>query len=243
MKKPLIGISCGISERIVSKINQRFFQELSSTYTRAVAESGGIPVIIPNDLSEDVLKELAQRMDGFLFSGGEDVDPKRYGKEDRYHQAFISEKRDETELTLLKHVLNETDKPVFAICRGLQVLNVAMGGTLIIDLPSAGKDEHSLRQFPREKFSHEITVKEGSRLKDIMKDETRVNSFHHQAIDEAAEGLVVTAYSLNDHVIEAAEAPGERFILGVQWHPEELIAHQAHKRLFETFISEAERNR
>ena len=239
MKKPLIGISCGIEDKMVSGINPRQIHHLSNTYVSAVAQSGGIPVIIPVGLDEEALKQLAQRLDGFLFSGGEDVDPKRYGKTDEKGLAEFDERRDETELTLLKYVLNETEKPVFAICRGLQVLNVVMGGTLIIDLPSAGKENHSLTDLPRGSFSHEITVEENTKLGTILKEERRVNSFHHQAVDELAKGLVVTAYSANDHVIEAFEAPSDRYILAVQWHPEELTAHRAHKALFEELILQA----
>ena len=243
MRKPLIGISCGVTERLVLKDIYREIQQLNSSYTRAVEESGGIPVIIPVGLNEEDLKQLTASLDGFLFSGGEDVDPSRYGKDDPEGLSSFCGKRDETEFALLDHVLKETGKPVLAICRGLQVLNVAMGGTLIIDLPSAGRNEHSLTQYPREQFTHEIIVKEDTRLKCILKDENRVNSFHHQAIDDVAEGLIVTAYSAEDHVIEAAEAPGDRFILGVQWHPEELIASQGHRRLFEEFIYQAEGKR
>ena len=239
MKKPLIGISCGIEDKMVSGINPRQIHHLSNTYVSAVAQSGGIPVIIPVGLDEEALKQLAQRLDGFLFSGGEDVDPKCYGKTDEKGLAEFDERRDETELTLLKYVLNETEKPVFAICRGLQVLNVAMGGTLIIDLPSAGKENHSLTDLPRGSFSHEITVEENTKLGTILKEERRVNSFHHQAVDELAKGLVVTAYSANDHVVEAFEAPSDRYILAVQWHPEELTAHRAHKALFEELILQA----
>ena len=239
MDKPLIGISCGIEDKMVSGINPRQIHHLSNTYVSAVAQSGGIPVIIPVGLNEEALRELAQRLDGFLFSGGEDVDPRRYGKTDEKHLAEFDERRDDTELTLLKYVLNETKKPVFAICRGLQVLNVAMGGTLIIDLPSAGKKNHSLTDLPRGSFSHEVTVEENTKLSAILKQERRVNSFHHQAVDEPAKGLVVTAYSANDHVIEAFEAPGDRYILAVQWHPEELTAHEAHKALFDEFVLQA----
>ena len=146
MKKPLIGITCNYSERTVSGINQRYYQDISSAYTKAVEAGSGIPVIIPNGLSEEDLKELADRLDGFLFSGGEDVEPCRYGRQDEEGLALFCRERDETELTLLKYVLNDTEKPVFAICRGLQILNVAMGGTLIIDLQESGKERHSLRE-------------------------------------------------------------------------------------------------
>lgn len=239
MKKPLIGISCGISDYTISKINARKRQELNDTYVRAVEESGGVPVIIPNGLSEETIEELAERLDAFVFSGGGDVDPSLYGKEKDETVGGISEKRDDTEYKLLNCVLKKTEKPVFGICRGVQMLNVAMGGTLIVDVEKAGKMRHSLTEDPREDFSHEITVKEGTRLERILNGERRVNSFHHQALDRIADGLTVTAHSALDQVVEAVEAPGERYILGVQWHPEELIAHEAHKALFEELVAQA----
>ncbi len=241
MKKPLIGISCNAENRIISGINPRFYHTLSDKYVNGIKKAGGIPVIIPNGLNEESLKELAGSLDGFLFSGGSDVEPERYGKKKDETLGSTAPIRDETELVLLRYVMEETQKPVFGICRGLQVMNVALGGTLIIDLESAGKMRHSLTERPREEFSHEIIVEDGSRLKGILKEENRVNSFHHQAIDELGKGFVVTAYSKEDHVIEAVEIPGERFILAVQWHPEELTDHEAHQRLFDEFVLHAGR--
>ncbi len=239
MKKPLIGISCNAENRIISGINPRFYHTLSDKYVNGIKKAGGIPVIIPNGLNEESLKELAGSLDGFLFSGGSDVDPNCYGKEKDATVDDTWPVRDETELFLLRYVLENTKKPVFGICRGLQVMNVALGGTLIIDLEIAGKMRHSLTDNPRAEFSHEIIVKDDSHLKNILKDENRVNSFHHQAIDQLGKGLVATAYSVDDQVIEAVEMPGERYILAVQWHPEELTDHEAHQQLFNEFVFQA----
>ena len=184
MKKPLIGISCNAEQHLISGINPRLYHTLSDKYVNGIRKAGGIPVIIPNGLDQDSLKELVESLDGFLFSGGSDVDPSCYGKEKDDTVGDIWPIRDETELALLKRVLKETDKPVFGICRGLQIINVALGGTLFVDLESAGKMRHSLTDHPMKDFTHEIFVEDGSRLKDILKDETRVNSFHHQAIDQ-----------------------------------------------------------
>ena len=240
MNRPLIGISCGISNYTVSMINERERQELNNTYIKAVEEAGGIPLIIPNGLKEETIEEIGEKLDGFIFSGGGDVDPSLYGKQSDDSVGGVSFKRDDTEYKLLQHVLYHTKKPVFGICRGIQILNVAMGGTLIVDLQRAGKKKHSLTEKRREELTHEIVVKENTRLKQILKEERRVNSFHHQALDQVAEGLIVTAYSAADHVIEAVEAPGDRYILGVQWHPEELIAHEGHLALFKEFVRQAE---
>ena len=236
MKKPLIGISCNTEEENTVHSGIRVKHYLYNSYIKAIEESGGIPLIIPNGLNEEDLKQLSETLDGFLFSGGSDVNPLYYMEEDDGLSLEIDKRRDETELKLLDLVLNHTDKPVFGICRGMQVINVAMGGTLISDLEHYGKNRHSFIESSRSAFTHEICVKEGSRLKSILQDETRVNSFHHQAVDRLAESLVPTAYSKDDQVLEAAETTGDRYILLVQWHPEELIANKAHKRLFEEFV-------
>lgn len=236
MNKPLIGISCSYNPKESNGFHS-YVQQLNDSYITAVKESGGIPIIIPNCLKEADYEEICDHFDGFLFSGGGDVDPVIYGKQNNGLAGGISAERDECELALLRYLLNETDKPIFAVCRGVQILNVAMGGTLIIDLMSEGKNNHSFIDHPRDVFTHEIEVSDHTKLKSILQDENHVNSFHHQALDEVGDGLIVTAYSSDDHVIEAVEVPGERFILGVQWHPEELIAHPGHKRLFESFVS------
>ena len=174
-----------------------------------------------------------------MFSGGVDVDPSFYGMKDDGTLGVTCPERDETELSLLRYLLNHSDKPIFGICRGLQIINVAMGGTLIMDLPAAGKNNHALTKRPRQEFSHRIVVEDGTRLKAIMEEESRVNSFHHQAIGKLGEGLKVSAYSLEDHVIEAVESIDERYLLAVQWHPEELTENRNHKRLFEQLIFHA----
>lgn len=237
--RPLIGITCNLSERTVAEINTRIYQDLGKTYTDAINNAGGVPVIIPNDLKEEDIPVIAQKMDGFLFSGGVDVDPKRYGTENDGTVKYITPERDETELLLLDYLLKHSDKPILGICRGIQVINVAMGGTLIMDLPTAGKNVHSFIERIRESFTHEIEIVENTRLSEIMRGENRVNSFHHQAVDRFGEGLIVSAYSVNDHVIEAFESENERWLVAVQWHPEELTFNEGHRRLFEELIRQA----
>lgn len=238
MNRPLIGISCNIHTDRSSNF-PKVVQNINHSYIKAIELAGGIPLVIPNDIDISILADLSEKLDGFLFTGGGDIDPKYYGKANNGECRNISASRDKTESFLSEYVLNHTAKPVFGICRGLQVLNVSMGGTLLSDLESAGKNRHSLTEYPRSQFTHEIAVESGTRLKQIMYDETRVNSFHHQAIDKLADGLIVSAYSVKDRVIEAVEAVGERYIVAVQWHPEELIDNADHKRLFEVFINEA----
>lgn len=237
--RPLIGITCNLSERKVADINTRIYQDLGKTYTDAISNAGGIPVILPNDLKEEDIPVIAQKMDGFLFSGGVDVDPKHYGKDNDGTVKYITPERDETELMLLDHLLKHSDKPILGICRGIQVINVALGGTLIMDLPSAGKNVHSFIERIRESYTHEIDIVENTRLSQILQGENRVNSFHHQAVDKLGKGLIPSAFSVDDHVIEAFESDDDRWLLAVQWHPEELTFNEAHRRLFEELVRQA----
>ena len=213
---------------------------LGDNYVKAVMEAGGIPVLLPNSTDLSCVEEIAAGLDGFLLSGGGDVDPALFGQRATAQLGAVTPRRDDFELALARYIMNETDKPVLGICRGIQVMNVAMGGTLHIDLPSDGKLCHSLTMYPRNVRTHDIRVTDGSMMEDIMEGrEGRVNSFHHQAIREVADCFVVTAVSSEDGVIEAVEQPGERFVVGVQWHPEELTEFPEAKNLFRSFVKAA----
>lgn len=237
--RPLIGISCSMGQAIYS-LNQdnvpQLQHRLGDSYVKAITQAGGVPVLLPNNLDITTVEEIAAGLDGFLFSGGGDVDPCLFGERATEKLGTVTPRRDDFELALAQYVLSRTDKPVLGICRGIQVLNVAMGGTLHIDLPSDGKLCHSLAMYPRNVRSHEITILEDTRLEQVMGLKGRVNSFHHQAIKDLAEGLKVTAVSEPDQVIEAVEAPGERYIVGVQWHPEELVEFPEARNLFAGFV-------
>ena len=233
--KPLIGITSNIETRTSNSFD-REFNDLNTSYIKAVLSAGGVPVIIPNGLKEDDLIALVNGLDGFLFSGGVDVDPSYYDMKDDGTLGKVTPARDATEIMLIKYLMNNSHKPIMGICRGLQIINVASGGTLIMDLPSAGKNRHSFVEKQRFEFTHEIVVKDDTRLKKLLKDENRVNSFHHQAIDKLGKGLIVSAYSKEDNVIEAIEAADNRYLLAVQWHPEELIDNAKHFALFAELI-------
>ena len=241
--KPLIGITCSMGQDIYSMQMTNVpsqFHRMNDTYIRAVEEAGGIPVILPSLEDPDVLHAMADRLDGFLFSGGVDVDPVHFGQRATGSLGTVCPRRDTSELELARYVMTQTQKPILGICRGLQLLNVAMGGSLHIDLPDAGKPSHSLGMYPRHTPSHDIIVTEGSRLASIMGSGlNRVNSFHHQAVDSLAEGFSISAWSQPDQVVEAIELPGSRFVVGVQWHPEELTALDDAKNLFAEFIQSA----
>jgi putative glutamine amidotransferase len=241
--RPLIGISCSMGQAIYSMHQDNVPQlqhRLGDNYVKAVMEAGGIPVLLPNSTDLSCVEEIAAGLDGFLLSGGGDVDPALFGQRATAQLGAVTPRRDDFELALARYIMNETDKPVLGICRGIQVMNVAMGGTLHIDLPSDGKLCHSLTMYPRNIRTHDIRVTAGSMMEDIMEGrEGRVNSFHHQAIREVADCFVVTAVSSEDGVIEAVEQPGERFVVGVQWHPEELTEFPEAKNLFRSFVKAA----
>ena len=241
--RPLIGISCSMGQAIYSMHQDNVPQlqhRLGDNYVKAIMEAGGIPVLLPNSTDLSCVEEIAAGLDGFLLSGGGDVDPALFGQRATAQLGAVTPRRDDFELALARYIMNETDKPVLGICRGIQVMNVAMGGTLHIDLPSDGKLCHSLTMYPRNVRTHNVRVTAGSMMEDIMEGrEGRVNSFHHQAIREVADCFVVTAVSSEDGVIEAVEQPGERFVVGVQWHPEELTEFPEAKNLFRSFVKAA----
>ena len=241
--RPLIGISCGMGQAIYSMSQEnppQLQHRLGDSYVKAVAQAGGIPGILPNNLDLSCVEEIAEQLDGFLLSGGGDLDPALFGERATGNLGTVTPRRDNFEIALTRYVLEKTDKPVLGICRGIQVLNVAMGGSLHIDLPSDGKLCHSLGMYPRNAYSHEVTVTDGTRLSAIMGQGTgHVNSFHHQAIKGLALGLQISAVSVPDDVIEAVELPGSRFVLGVQWHPEELVEYPEAENLFDSFVKAA----
>ena len=241
--KPLIGITCSMGLGIYSMTMENLPQELhrlNDTYVKAIVQAGGIPVVLPAFEDAVFIKELVDRLDGVVLSGGGDVDPARYSRRANAHLGSVTPRRDTTELAIAEYVIRETHKPLLGICRGIQVMNVAMGGSLYVDLPDEGKLAHSLDMYPRHMLTHEIEVAENTHLAEAMgAGKNGVNSFHHQAVKELAEGFVVSARSVPDDVIEAIELPGDRFVVGVQWHPEELAARQEAQSLFRSFVNAA----
>ena len=214
MTRPLIGITISYSSQ-----NREFFT-LRDDYVRAVEKAGGLPVVLAPGRGEDA-GDLLSRLDGLLLTGGADVDPGLYGEEPHETVTRVIPERDAFEIDLCREALRR-DHPLLAICRGHQVLNVATGGTLIQDIPSqvTGARDHDPDR-ERWETAHEVRILPRTRLREILGAETiDVNSFHHQAVRELGQGLVVSATSSADKVIEGIEAPGRRLALGVQWHPE-----------------------
>ena len=210
-------------------------------YEEAVRRAGGDVRIL--DYATDSPAEIVGKVDGILLPGGDDVLPSLYGA--TAHPTFEPSEtgRDAYEIELARRAV-DADVPLFAICRGIQVLNVARGGTLVQDIPSESPDaiSHQVRDTPHT-IAHDIWVSEGTLLHRLLRDRIEadacpVNSRHHQAVGKIGSGLVVSA-TAPDGVIEAVEDPSRRFCLGVQWHPENFYRTGEFRALFEAFIAAA----
>lgn len=245
--RPIIGIPTqtlhamdGIPEALPESwvMNQR--------YSRVVASAGGLPVMIPLLDDEATLRALYDRLDGLLLPGGLDLDPATYGEPRRPDCGRVDPDRDRVELQFARWAIAE-GKPVFGLCRGLQIVNVALGGTLYQDIAAqfSGAIKHDYfptAGYPRDHLAHEVTVSAGSRLGTLIGPAPlQVNSMHHQAVKELAPGLLPTAVA-PDGVVEAVESPDQPFLLGVQWHPESLVERDLRmRRLMAGFVEAASR--
>ncbi|MGH7583182.1 MAG: gamma-glutamyl-gamma-aminobutyrate hydrolase family protein [Gemmatimonadales bacterium] len=218
---------------------------VNANYVRAVLRAGGLPVIFVPEFTPEQTIELFGDCDGLLLTGGEDVDPSHYGAARHPKLGTVDPRRDANELALVAEA-RARELPILAICRGIQILNVALGGTLFQDLPSqrAGSIEHNSPSM-RDVRTHPVAIVEQSRLAVILEGTAfDVNSFHHQAIDRPGEGLVVTA-TAPDGVIEGIESSDpHEWVVAVQWHPEELALQpeSADLKLFTALVAAARRS-
>lgn len=201
-------------------------------YAHAVAAAGGTPVQIPREVEPAALLE---RLDAIVLSGGEDVDPRRYGHRPGTHTTQLDPERDALELELIEVAL-EIDLPLLAICRGCQLLNVARGGTLVAHLPLDEGEAHGQLAYPLHARVHGLEVVAGGPLDGLLDADVQVNSFHHQAVAELGNGVAAAAHA-PDGVLEAI-AVGRR-ALGVQWHPEYL--REQPDPIFAWLVDEARR--
>lgn len=237
MKKPLIAISCGCAVPANSVTPSH---SLTDTYVKAVERAGGIPVIMPCFANAALAAEFVDRVDGVLFSGGADVDALARGTRATKTHTKIQPRRDFAEIAACRYAMEKTNKPILGICRGIQLINFAMGGTLVEDLPSAGKLEHQMSMYPANMESHYVKVDPETRIGKLMgKEQVGVNSYHHQACLELAPGFIAGARSIPDDVIESIELPGDRFVLGTQWHPEGMVDTDCMANIFSAFIAAA----
>jgi putative glutamine amidotransferase len=198
---------------------------LTAAYVIALESAGLIPLIVPPLSSEGAAAAVLDSVSGLVLTGGEDVDPARYGEERHEKVRSVNAARDATEAALVE-AAKARGMPVLAICRGIQILNVALGGTLVQDISSQcetdiGHDEDG----PRDSRSHEIVVEPGSLIASaIAAERVSVNSFHHQSVKDVADGMRVTARAL-DGIIEGLESTDDDWwVMAVQWHPEEMTS-------------------
>ena len=237
MSAPLIGVSTSVT---IDESPERAY--VNAAYLRAVEQAGGVPVLLAPQLSAAAREALWARLDGLVLTGGGDIDPAHFGEAPHPKTALVSRDRDALELELVDRALRD-DIPMFAICRGLQVVNVALGGTLHQHAPDVvGERVQHSQGEARHVATHEVKVQtEGTRVGAILgASELRVNSFHHQAVHRLGRELRDVAWA-PDNIIDAIEKADRRpFVVAVQWNPEELVGHdRAARALFSAVVDAA----
>ncbi len=231
-RKPVIGITSFIDG------TGRYYQQ-RNTYADAVYDNGGIPVYLPCNRDPEVIRQYVTSTDGILIPGGPDADPTLYGEEVSPYCGEFNRENDLFDIAILKEAIAQ-GKPLLAICRGVQMLNIAYGGTLYQDLPTEfpGSLTHTGTLYQYDRY-HKVTLTYGSKLLDIIgNSEIRTNSSHHQAVRDVAEGFRVSAVA-EDGVIEAIESLTDT-VIGVQWHPEMMKGDFIYTRIFNWFIETCE---
>lgn len=233
--RPIIGIPCFTAKRAGT---QRPIYGNNQAYVRAVERAGGVPVLIPPLSDELGMRAICDRLDGLLLTGGEDLDPDLYGEQPLPECGASDRQRDDSELAFTRWAL-DADVPLLGICRGMQLLNVARGGSLYQDLGTQQPhvEQHAQTRHPRSHRSHDIRILPDSQLAAILGTSRHsVNSLHHQAVNRVGDGVRIVAWSPDD-VAEAMELPAYSFALAVQYHPEELEpTDEASQRLFSAFV-------
>ena len=215
-------------------------QYVTDAYIQAVKSAGGLPIVLPLVKSKTIIQEYVTLCDGFLFCGGGDITPLLFGQEPDYGIGATDITLDLFQIRMIKEVLSK-EKPVLAICRGMQVLNVACGGTIYQDLNQVDFEtiNHMQTSLSRKDISHKVFFKPKTRLHRLLGDFAYTNSFHHQAVDRLGSGLIATG-STGDDIIEAIEMPSHPFAVGVQWHPESMYETTPNmKQLFHALIHHA----
>lgn len=231
-KKPVIGITARVEK------DQTY--TLDPVYAKAILQSGGLPLIVTIVEEEDI-PLLCERLDGLIVTGGGDINPTLYGEEPHPSLGAVYPGSDEYEKELITEFL-KLDKPFMGMCRGLQMLNITLGGTNYQDLEAEfeGKLYQHLQLAMRTHRTHSVELEEDSRLYEIMGEKKfHVNSFHHQGVRKVSDQLRVAARAA-DGLVEALESDHYQFVLGIQWHPEEFALQndQASINIFDRFVSE-----
>lgn len=242
LPKPLIG--CTTYYKPFPGESTLSMYALTTSYVHAIKAAGGIPILIPLGLEEADMEAIFARLDGVLMPGGGDIDPRAYGGKIHETVRDIDPHRDRAEFWMAQQAVVRR-KPLLAICRGHQVLNVALGGTLYEDVAAMKADaiRHDFyRTSPRNYLAHTVTLTPGSLLAEQFRQtEITVNSLHHQGVREMASELVATAVA-PDGLVEGMEVPGHPYAVSVQWHPENLVEDdETMLNLFRGFVTAASR--
>lgn len=236
MKKPIILIPATYLVPEILPVFKNYSSRESNI--NSVIDAGGIPIIAPYWASEEDIAQMVSMADGVFMAGGEDVEPSEYGEERRPECEASVPERDKFELAIIKEALKQ-DKPMLCICRGMQILNVALGGTLYQDLKTNMPNaiDHTVYDAYAT-GSHNVKIEKDSRLYGFMgKEELFVNSLHHQGVKDLADGLKATAKT-SDGLVEAVEMPGKTYVLGSQWHPEFMPKdNEQYQKQFADFIA------
>lgn len=236
-RRPTIGITAFISD-LDYGYGPESLHAVPDDYVKAIWEAGGLPILLPI-LPPEASSAMVDCVDGLLLTGGGDVDPSLYSERRSEALVGVDPRRDSIESAIV-HQSIDRSRPLLAVCRGVQVLNVALGGTLIPDLPSAGWESH-YQKAPGTDPHHEVSIDPGSRIgRALGRPTLAVNSFHHQALRAEAPGLKPVAWA-TDGLVEAVElSDSSRWVVGVQWHPEMMVPdHPAQSLLFRALVEEA----
>jgi len=206
-------------------------------YMQGLEEAGAVPIILNLTISETVLKQTVCSVDGFLFTGGHDVNPKLYGQERTDYCGEICEIRDQMEAYIFRETVLNQNKPALGICRGIQLFNVLLGGTLYQDIPTefSGAIKH-IKGPPYDVPAHNVRLIPESPLCQLIgKEYIEVNSYHHQGINKLAKGLEIMALA-NDGLVEAVYMPAHAYVWAIQWHPEFSLKDETSKKIFSSFV-------
>ena len=233
MSKPIIGIGAD-AEHIEGKRDRAFN---FMTYTEAVRRAGAIPVMIPPQ--PENAAEIVKGLDGILLAGGADCDPALYHEPRHPSVTETMDQRRQSNDFALARAARESNIPTLGICLGMQMMNVAAGGTLVQDIDTQIGTEIQHESIPEDRARHDVIVEQGTKLANILPAvELNVNSSHHQAVGRVGEGLKITAHA-PDGIVEGLEDPKHPFYVGVQWHPEDMVGEASAEALFGAFLAAA----
>ena len=241
MPKPIIGITCSMEyENKDRKYPTTYaFDYLKRNYYEAVERSEGVPLILPNTKKLNLIDQMLEAIDGLIISGGNDVDPHFYKEKKKAKNLNLTKERDFFEIALTRKARRKRI-PILAICRGMQLVNVAFGGTLYQDFSFEKKFlDHTLKGSLRYNKKHTVVIREKTKLYSIIgKKRINVNTSHHQMVKKTAPGFMVNAWSEKDEVIEGIETKDDNYFICVQWHPE-LMKDKSSRLLFDSLIKAA----